>query len=661
MKKVTFFAFSLVILFLGFIFPKTSFPLALYDDFSETYIDRTKWIYGELVREIREIEPGNYKLFLKQASSNPRLIPILGASYPYYETHTFNFINPSSVNSIRADVTILENSITNSGVTAAACAGNWYSDGTPGGGMIGDIQAAVALKGGPSGLFASWRVSKIMDSQGTTWTDLGGGDFATPITNGTTYTLYIEYDSVNNRFIFRLGGEEVEFSTGLPPRAGNANIPSRGLSTRVRIDNAISSAYISATFDNVYKNGFLYDDFSSSIIDSTKWNSYEFVREISSGKLRTKVRTSSASNNEVDNDLPSIVPIKAVQAKVTLLDYQNPPGPYIRVGVAVNVGGAFYSDGTPGEGQIGDVQANVRIIANESSTLQPDWEVSRCPDSECNGETLANGVFTTPIVLGNTYTLFIEWDGNQFTLKFNDEVAHYTPTSGSINAAKLPFVNLSTEVNASPGHNKEATIEALYDDVMIRSISTYFDTVQKTYIGYYQRPADPGGLIYWAERLDATGGNLTEIIEAFANSAESQALYGTINSSNISTVVNGIYNALFGRNAEAGGLSYYVNGFNSGQYTPATIMLNVLYGAQNEDLQSINNKLTAANLFTRTIDPELDGKDFQVTYAGNSDVIAARSFLSFVTSSSTTVPTQDETTAYIKTNIADPGDPILNP
>jgi len=197
--------------------------------------------------------------------------------------------------------------------------------------------------------------------------------------------------------------------------------------------------------------------------------------------------------------------------------------------------------------------------------------------------------------------------------------------------------------------------------VRIEPTSSYFDTVQKTYIGYYQRPADPGGLIYWAERLYATGGNLTEIIEAFANSAESQALYGTINSSNISTVVNGIYNALFGRNAEAEGLNYYVNGFNSGHFTAATIMLNVLYGAQNEDLQSINNKLTAANLFTRTIDPELDCRDFQVTYAGNADAIAARNFLAFVTWNPVTVPTQDETTAYIKTNIANPGDPILNP
>jgi len=196
---------------------------------------------------------------------------------------------------------------------------------------------------------------------------------------------------------------------------------------------------------------------------------------------------------------------------------------------------------------------------------------------------------------------------------------------------------------------------------LLIAFESHFDTVQEIYIGYFQRPADPGGLIYWTERLDATGGNLTEIIEAFANSAESQALYGTINSSNISTVVNSIYNALFGRDAEIEGLNWYVNGFNSGQYTPATIMLNVLYGAQNEDLQSVNNKLAAANLFTWTIDPDLDGASFLATYSGDADAQKARDFLSTVGWDAATIPTQADVTLFIKNNIADPGDPILNP
>jgi hypothetical protein len=188
--------------------------------------------------------------------------------------------------------------------------------------------------------------------------------------------------------------------------------------------------------------------------------------------------------------------------------------------------------------------------------------------------------------------------------------------------------------------------------------SDYFDTVQRVYIGYYQRPADPGGLLFWAQRISSTNGNLSDIIESYASSAESQALYGIINSSNIGTLVDSIYMALFNRPAEAEGKAYYTYGFNSGRYTAATIMLDVLYGAQNADLQMINNKLAAANLFTRTIDPELDGYTFQATYAGEGDAINARNFLASVTDDPATVPTQDETTAYMQNKITDPGDPL---
>jgi hypothetical protein len=90
-------------------------------------------------------------------------------------------------------------------------------------------------------------------------------------------------------------------------------------------------------------------------------------------------------------------------------------------------------------------------------------------------------------------------------------------------------------------------------------------------------------------------------------------------------------------------------------------MLNVLYGAQNEDLLSVNNKVRAAKLFTRTIDPDLDGANFQATYSGDTDAQKARDFLSTVGWDPVTIPTRADVTLFIKNKIADPGDPILNP
>ncbi len=213
-----------------------------------------------------------------------------------------------------------------------------------------------------------------------------------------------------------------------------------------------------------------------------------------------------------------------------------------------------------------------------------------------------------------------------------------------------------TQAGAQDGTNSTADAPAAAS----RNPSDYFDTVQKAYIAYYHRAADPAGLLYWAGRLCASGGSLADIIEEFADSPESQGLYGTINSSNVSTLVNGIYRTLFNRDAESGGLNYYVDGFSTGKFTAASIMLDVLYGAQNQDQQSVNNKLAAANLFTSTIDPDLDGTNLRVTYAGEGDATSGRNFFSSVTWDPTTVPTLDETTAYMENNISDPGDPILS-
>jgi hypothetical protein len=200
----------------------------------------------------------------------------------------------------------------------------------------------------------------------------------------------------------------------------------------------------------------------------------------------------------------------------------------------------------------------------------------------------------------------------------------------------------------------------------------YTNIVQKLYVGYYQRPADPEGML-WIKALadvdsnhdgDFTGENIIDVLAQFAFSNEARALYnGDITNDNIETVVNSIYMGLFNRQAEGGengGLTLYVNAFKTGGETTATILWHVLNGAQNEDMLSVNNKVAAANLFTRTVDPDLDGQNLQVTYGGDVDTGQGRTFLGSVTWDNATVPTQEAITAFMKSNIANPGDPILS-
>jgi hypothetical protein len=184
--------------------------------------------------------------------------------------------------------------------------------------------------------------------------------------------------------------------------------------------------------------------------------------------------------------------------------------------------------------------------------------------------------------------------------------------------------------------------------------SDYYDLIQKFYIVFYQRPADPAGLLYWSGWLDQNSSDMNTVLNAFSSSEESKSLYGEITSENIGDVINSLYQTAFNRSAESEGIEFWSGEFNAGRHTAATIAYAVLSGAQGDDLSTVNNKLAAANSFTRAIDPELDGRPYLQSYAGDSAVVAARNYLANVTSDSSTVPVDSSVDAYFAANLPNP-------
>ena len=461
----------LVGLFIGLVFSTQAFSLVLYDDFSGTYIDQTKWEEGEWVREIV-----GGKLISKAASPNPDAV----SSFPYIAYNRLAFLSPNSVHSFQADVTLIEDTIINTARTRARMNGQWYNDGTPGGGQTGDIYTEISLRKEPDGLKCNWFVLRYTNPDATTYEILKSGNFATIISVGTPYTLFMRYDSANHQFIFRIGGEEKTFGpANLPLPAGNASNPNKVLATRVEVDDATSSAYISATFDNVYKNGVLYDDFSSPTIDPTKWGYgyYEFVREISEGELRSEVRSSSGNNSSIFNQLTFVDPSSkdAIQAKVTPVAYENEEG----LNIVARIAGIYYNDGTPGGGYLGDVGAEVFIGGlNGEANPAAGWAVWTYADSEGNHPTLIETEnFSKPILLGNTYALLIGWTGSNFIFRIDDEEARYAPAA-AINPPNNTWKEIATRIMSPAG--KEAMMEALFDDVMVAASCCPYINVSPT-------------------------------------------------------------------------------------------------------------------------------------------------------------------------------------
>ncbi len=157
--------------------------------------------------------------------------------------------------------------------------------------------------------------------------------------------------------------------------------------------------------------------------------------------------------------------------------------------------------------------------------------------------------------------------------------------------------------------------------------------VHKAYIAYYQRPADPAGLKYWAERCEQEGG-LDALIDQFADSPEAERRWGTINNDTIGTVVEEVYQGLFGRPADPGGKEFYVNNFKNGTFTAGTIVLNILDGATGEDAEDAAKKLEYSEKFVSALDPDGDYQGpFEAEY-DEDDEEAARTLLAGIDSSS---------------------------
>jgi hypothetical protein len=116
--------------------------------------------------------------------------------------------------------------------------------------------------------------------------------------------------------------------------------------------------------------------------------------------------------------------------------------------------------------------------------------------------------------------------------------------------------------------------------------------VQEAYVAYYDRAADPGGLEYWASVLVASGADMAEILSAFANSPEARQRYGEINSQTIDNIVEQVYQGLFDREPDAGGLEFYTRGFEAGHFTPRALAVDILHGAQGEDAIKLDNRIS---------------------------------------------------------------------
>jgi hypothetical protein len=163
-------------------------------------------------------------------------------------------------------------------------------------------------------------------------------------------------------------------------------------------------------------------------------------------------------------------------------------------------------------------------------------------------------------------------------------------------------------------------------------------SIQGIYIALFGRPADPAGLAFWTE---ATKGG--QDLSALTAMTQTPEYLNRFAGKTPEEIVTAIYQSLFGRAPDAGGLEFFVNALENGSLD--TIAIQILDGAQGSDAVIIDNKEAAADLFTAS----LDTPEEIAAYSGENAIQNAQNLLSEVTEDPASIPTTQDIDAAIQT------------
>ncbi|MCD2515300.1 DUF4214 domain-containing protein [Massilia sp. G4R7] len=184
-------------------------------------------------------------------------------------------------------------------------------------------------------------------------------------------------------------------------------------------------------------------------------------------------------------------------------------------------------------------------------------------------------------------------------------------------------------------------------------MAVYTEAIQKLYVAYFNRPADYEGLAHWERVLTNNNGNINFVSSFFAQSNE----YKDQNvGKSYFQIVNQIYQNLFNRDADVGGLEFWADKLRTGTFTVDQIVKVIADTASDagidKDKTTYANKVKAATAFTA----ELNTASEIIGYGGTAANNAAKVWLSGIgTDASLTAATQPAALAATVTAIAQTG------
>ena len=237
----------------------------LYDTFTSSFLDESKWIGEEVVREVQN---GKFVSYVRSFGVD-RSAKIAASGSPY---------------SLEAVVTLKDISDTDVDRNCAGIQQAVFNDGS-------DIIAYLNI-GRYQGMYMSqWLVV-------TTEGEMLASGTLGSVTLKTPYKLRIESYRSTGSLVFSVDDESETVAFSKPMKEANLPYFAIGNITQMAEDGY---ALINATYDNVAVDEEIYDIFSKKDIDETKWSygNLETVDEIRNGKLYFKFRNKSGDGGSL--------------------------------------------------------------------------------------------------------------------------------------------------------------------------------------------------------------------------------------------------------------------------------------------------------------------------------------------------------------------------
>ena len=176
--------------------------------------------------------------------------------------------------------------------------------------------------------------------------------------------------------------------------------------------------------------------------------------------------------------------------------------------------------------------------------------------------------------------------------------------------ADLATEGAETLTVTAQGKSASMTINDTSKSPIVVATQRYSSEVQKLYLAYFNRPADPGGMAYWKGLL-ANDVSMTLLQNSFSSSAEYQAIY--IGQQN-TVLITKLYQNLFGRVVDAndGGVQWWAGEMFAGRHTITTIAGALSSGTTpgSADNIAIINKIEAAAAFTNALDTAAETENY---------------------------------------------------